>query len=582
MKSIKIGNGELIHGNVLEVLRAMPSESVDCIITSPPYFGLRKYPSEADIIWGGDPNCEHKFELSEHFTLGQSNKSTTQSPIKGLEKRWKEGLCKKCGAWFGQLGLEPTPEMYVEHLGLILKEIYRVLKPTGTFWLNIGDTYSGSMGKRSGWSYVSNLGKDGTAIFHKASFDLPRKCMLCIPERVLFKCLEIGFIVRNKIVWMKPNHLPGSQKDRLTNAYEFVYLLVKKPKGYYFNLDAIREPLSEETLERVKKFLNGGESFDPNKHQVLQRLALSFNYQVREAKKGHFGILGVRASEEEMEKYDKQGRLMIKGENGKYKDSEFHSPGSRSWYIIWKRKLPKPEEIYEYLNYWRKKRGFSISEIKKLFDDKGDKVSHWFTPPDLKHGFAYPSKEDWLKLKEILKFDDKYDKVMTEEYPFISTDKGSFEFKSYLKKHDIAVGRVGDFSYTDPLHTKPEHPLGRNPGDVWLLTTEPFPDAHFAIFPVKLVVRCLVAGSPPDGVVLDPFMGSGTVGLACELLNHRMWDKIPKFEEICNAEVVKSMDWKLKWMGIDIVSDYINMAKRRIEEKVFSKTKTLYSFSGEK
>ena len=61
-----------------------------------------------------------------------------------------------------------------------------------------------------------------------------------------------------------------------------------------------------------------------------------------------------------------------------------------------------------------------------------------------------------------------------------------------------------------------------------------------------------------------------------------MWDKIPKFEEICNAEVVKSMDWKLKWMGIDIVSDYINMAKRRIEEKVFSKTKTLYSFSGEK
>jgi len=399
----------VIHGNVLEVLRQIPSNSIDCIITSPPYYGLRKYPEEANV-------------------------------------EWTDGI--KC-----QLGLEPTPEMYVEHLGLILKEIYRVLKPTGTFWLNIGDTY----GSGKGTFYGNIKKKDGLAEVNKKP--LKRKCMLCIPERVLFKALEIGFILRNKIIWYKPNHLPSSVKDRLTNTWEYVYLLTKKPK-YYFNLDAIRVPLSEKTMERVKKFLSRGESFDPNKHkvgngqnpyQVLQRLALSFNYRVREAKKGHFGIVGVRASEEEMEKYDKKG----------------------------------------------------------------------------------------------------------------------------VKKHDIAVGRIGNFSYSDPLHTKPIHYLGKNPGDTWILTTEPFPEAHFAVFPIKLVVRCIVAGCPPDGIVLDPFCGSGTVPLACELLNHKIWDKIPRFEEIVNPEVVKNIDWNLKWIGIEIVKDYIEMTYRRINKVVYNNTKPI-------
>jgi len=480
MVKIKIGGGELIHGNVLEVLKKLPSESVDCIITSPPYWGLRKYPDEANIIWGGDPNCEHEWETivkpKERGGMGKSSWERPSRKVNPGNEPQVSSFCKKCGAWYGQLGLEPTPELYVEHLGLILKEIYRVLKPTGTFWLNIGDTYSG--GGHGGNTYYEVNGKllkdkkygegrNYVPYVDWSKIKIPRKCMLCIPERVLFKALEIGFIVRNKIVWYKPNHLPSSVKDRLANAWEYIYLLVKKPKGYYFNLDAIREPIVT----------------DPSK--------ISFNYRVREAKKGHFGIIGVRASEEEMEKYDRQGIR---------RDSKF----------------PDWEEI------------------------KNDKESE-ITIGGFGRFYAWQRKVGRIK-------------------------------------HDIAVGRVGNFSYSDPLHTKPEHPLGKNPGDVWDLTTEPFPEAHFAVFPVKLVVRCLAAGSPPDGVVLDPFMGSGTVGLACELLNHKMWDKIPKFEEIVNAEIVKSMDWKLRWIGVDIVSDYIDMAKRRIEKEVFSKAKTLDMF----
>ena len=500
---------KIIHGDVLKVLKEFPDNSVDCIITSPPYYSLRKYPEEANV-------------------------------------EWSDGI--KC-----QLGLEPTPEMYIEHLGLILKEIYRVLKPTGTFWLNIGDTYL-------------------------------KKQMLCIPERVLFKALEIGFILRNKIVWMKPNCLPSSVKDRLTNTYEFVYLLTKKPK-YYFNLDAIRVPLSEKTIERVKRFIKRGEHFDPTRHksgnvggqnpmEIMENVVksiVSFNYRVREAKKGHFGIVGVRASKEEMEKYDEKGvKIIVKERSKKYKEVDVNSPGGREWYITWKRNLPSKEEIYQYLKYWKEKRGLTLEEIKKAFGDEGDKVSHWFTHPDSTHGFAYPSPEDWKKLKEILKFDDRYDEVMFKQFPVLVTDKGSIPVK-----HDVAVGRVGNFSYSDPLHTKPIHYLGKNPGDMWELTTEPFPEAHFAVFPVKLVVRCIVAGCPPNGIVLDPFMGSGTVALACELLNHKMWDKIPKFEEIVNPEVVKSIDWNLKWIGIEIVKDYIDMTYRRLNKEIYNNSKPL-------
>ena len=75
-----------------------------------------------------------------------------------------------------------------------------------------------------------------------------------MPERILFKCLEIGFILRNKIIWHKPNHLPESVKDRFTTTWEYIYMLTKKPK-YYFNLDAVREPYDEATMERIKRFM---------------------------------------------------------------------------------------------------------------------------------------------------------------------------------------------------------------------------------------------------------------------------------------------------------------------------------------
>ena len=122
----------LRNGNAIEELKKIPNESVDCVISSPPYYGLRSYKS-ADIIWG-DSKCDHEFLVQNHYSAGQSDKSTTSPKVKGQEMYWSDGYCTKCGAWKGQLGLEPTYQMYIDHLMLIMKELKRVLKKQGRFF----------------------------------------------------------------------------------------------------------------------------------------------------------------------------------------------------------------------------------------------------------------------------------------------------------------------------------------------------------------------------------------------------------------------------------------------------------------
>ena len=109
-----------------------------------------------------------------------------------------------------------------------------------------------------------------------------------------------------------------------------------------------------------------------------------------------------------------------------------------------------------------------------------------------------------------------------------------------LTKHDRAVGRTGDgFSYTDSLHEKPNHPNGKNPGDMWSITTQPFPGSHFAVFPPKLIEPIIKAACPVDGVVLDPFAGSGTaLRVARKLGRSFIGIEInPEYAAMCEARV---------------------------------------------
>jgi len=205
----KLPTNQIIQGDALEVLKKLPNNSIDFVMTSPPYWGLRSYPEDTVKIWDGDPNCEHEWG-SERTVL--QHKSGETNP--GKESWYKDQgasndtgnrFCVKCGAIKTQLGLEPTPELYVSHLMQIFNELKKVLKPTGSFYLNIGDTYSGSGGghnfqdREAYKKYSENLNYPSERPVTNCK--IPRKCLCMIPERVAMAMINNGWILRNKIIW---------------------------------------------------------------------------------------------------------------------------------------------------------------------------------------------------------------------------------------------------------------------------------------------------------------------------------------------------------------------------------------------
>lgn len=252
--------GVLYCGHILDVLKAMPSESIDLIVTSPPYWGLRDYGEAACTVWDGDPNCEHKWivGVAKHDNLRPSKVSVKTIVGSNKELTFRTGdkvenaFCVKCNAWYGQLGLEPTLELYLEHLLQITAELKRILKPTGVMFWNHGDNYSTSPPGNTRVNYdewaekgdglIGRLAKRNAYGAAVIKTSIAQKCMCLQNYRLILHMIdEQGWILRNIIVWHKPNHMPSSVKDRFTNAYEPVFMLVKN-KRYWFDLDAIRVP----------------------------------------------------------------------------------------------------------------------------------------------------------------------------------------------------------------------------------------------------------------------------------------------------------------------------------------------------
>jgi len=259
-------NGILYCGNVLDILKEIPDESIDCIITSPPYWGLRFYGNDSNTIWGGDKKCEHEFDnqkINIHLSMSDKSKlcngKGANPKQQNLDGEYISGYCKKCGAWYGQLGLEPDFNQYLDNLIEIFKECKRILKPTGTLFVNISDTYF-SKSKGSGGNKSKKLkvkGKDNFQSFSSIFLqnEYPEKSLCMIPERFAMRMIdELGFILRNKIIWEKPNAMPESVKDRFTKSYEFIYFFTKNKK-YTFN--QILEPYTQE----LKRW--GGEKLIP-------------------------------------------------------------------------------------------------------------------------------------------------------------------------------------------------------------------------------------------------------------------------------------------------------------------------------
>lgn len=313
---------KIIQGNCLEMLKTLDTESINCIITSPPYWQLRDY-----------------------------NVS-------------------------GQIGLEENIEEYLEKLMFVMNELYRILKKSGTFFLNMGDTYSNINSKYYQGGKITDNKFSGKLLETKRrKTTIQRKSKMMIPERLVIKMIDKGWILRNEIIWHKPNVLPESVNDRFTNDFEKIYFFTKS-QNYYFQKQY--EPYSKKTLTGFKD-------------------------------------------------------------------------------------------------------GIMPTGKKKILE----------------------SGESKIAMKKISK-------------PWIA---------KYSEK-------------------------GRNMRSVWSIAPKGIREGHYASFPEELVTRCLISGCPEDGIVLDPFLGSGTT-----------------------LAVAKKLG--IDGIGIELKKEYIDIAVSRIKEDLFTKIEVI-------
>lgn len=247
----------ILQGNCLETLKNIPDESVDCCITSPPYYGLRDYGTAKWV--GGDPNCSHRnAELSTRFSRTMTDASSIQKSNLGSDARKYVKVCPDCGAIREdqQIGLEESPEEYIERLVEVFREVKRILKPEGTLWVNIGDSYAAQRGgthqpaetlaggihgvTASGDSVNRGREKGYNPTRNAKAIGLKHKDLIGIPWLLAFALRNDGWYLRQDIIWHKPNPMPESVKDRCTKSHEYIFLLSKRPK-YYFDYKAIQE-----------------------------------------------------------------------------------------------------------------------------------------------------------------------------------------------------------------------------------------------------------------------------------------------------------------------------------------------------
>lgn len=236
------------------------NQSVQCVVTSPPYWGLRDYATPPSI-WGGDPAHAHVFSyiVRRGHSGGDSEKQLSN---KGSYFQQQQQRCS-CGAWVGCLGLEPTPDQYVANLIEVFREARRVLRDDGTVWLNLGDSYGGSPPCRTSadafsdkWNPADSAGNGGLRRSAARSGLLKPKDLVGIPWRVAFALQAEGWYLRSDIIWAKPNPMPESVTDRPTKSHEYLFLLTKREK-YYYDQAAIYEPYAESTLREVEDGYEG-------------------------------------------------------------------------------------------------------------------------------------------------------------------------------------------------------------------------------------------------------------------------------------------------------------------------------------
>jgi DNA modification methylase len=272
----RINQEPLFDNSIVKLYQAdatllpIPDQSVDCVVTSPPYWGLRDYGTGS---WeGGSEGCDHigaPHRTQSGFNERWYGKQFQEDKQGSLHEPYKD-ICGKCGAKRvdKQIGLEPSPDEYCAKMVDVFREVWRVLKPTGTVWLNLGDTYSAhkdcksvpqslAKGTKAEQAHIIEKGKSVSRNTKTLKLvGLKNKDLIGIPWRVAFALQADGWYLRSDIIWSKPNPMPESVQDRPTKAHEYIFLLTKSPK-YYYDADAIREDVAPASIGRLQQNIEG-------------------------------------------------------------------------------------------------------------------------------------------------------------------------------------------------------------------------------------------------------------------------------------------------------------------------------------
>ncbi len=507
---------KIFQGSVLDILKTFPDESVDCIITSPPYYGLRDYGEETKTIWGGDRNCEHvwqkeitsrpnasggKTEWAEKkLHLRRKGKENFQEFVDYHDRNTISNFCQKCQAWRGQLGLEPTFNLYLEHMLLITAELKRVLKNTGTLWWNHGDSYASQHtgGTPSAKAKVYTKLKqvqgfrqpNGKKVF-------PEKSLMLQAHRLAIKMIdEQDWILRNQIIWHKPNCMPSSIKDRFTMDYEPVFFFTKSNETLYWT--------NEKTLmitDKQPKGIHGKEGQD----------------------------------------WEWRDCPSCKGKGCKEKS---RCIGGKIKYNFWEGRdywfEPQYEQYTEPLNRW------GGPATKATDESKGDEFAI-----QERDGRERRPNASGRNKRSVWKIPTKpFSEAHFATFPptLIETPikAGCPEF--ICKKCGVAREKTWKRTgYPDPENNKDDQGRRKSSGEIATdtgrrKTLSGLKHAQFkAENPDKFLgyTNCGCNAGWTPGIVLDPFMGSGTTAIVAESLNRL-------------------------WLGIELNPKYIKMAEKRI------------------
>ena len=482
---------KIYHGHTLDILKTFPDESIDMCVTSPPYWGLRDYGLEP-IIWDGDPNCQHNFEIKKINTkrnmtyserLSKEKNKDTKLANHNIEIIINQGFCSKCGAWKGSLGLEPDPNLYIKHLCDIFDEVKRVLKKEGTCWVNLGDTYA-SGNRAKGGADINNFdpkyknktdskyapNRMGCGITDKSLCQIPSRFAIAMTdptyrglinwvcagepqgqlENMIFKARKniwYSSILRNEIIWFKPNCMPSSAKDRFTVDFEKIFFFVKSSTPQYWT--------NKKTMRLVTKKplgIKGIEGQDWEWNEIGNNYSES-NTKISKEESEKFGSPRARVYRIE--------RLKIR--EGRATNNE--SLNNRNFMPI--NKKQKKVSLWESHDYYFETQyeSYDKTTIPRMFRGVSKK-NKWINGPDgqSKHTISQPRENQT--------------KYFNENYGGSGTSfKGH---KGYFKADGTPIG----------------NPQGRNKRCVWRITTKPYKEAHFATFPPDLIETPIKAGCP--------------------------------------------------------------------------------------